>query len=330
LGVGGWELGVIVTALSSGVLGVLLAAPSQTPAPETKRQIVITLLGTGNPRPASDRFGPSSLVEAGTERLLVDAGRGSTIRLFDLGGGALLSGITNVLLTHLHSDHVVGLPDLWLTGWIFGRAAPLEITGPPGTRELSAGLERAFAFDVRMRRDVDERLPAGGAELAARDVQPGVVLDRNGVRVMAFAVDHAPVAPAYGYRIEYAGRSVVFSGDTRYSPALIAAARGADVLVHEVLSPDVERARTQVKDPAAVERIIAHHTTPEEAGRIFTAVAPRLAVYSHIVPSPATADDLMAPTRKTWSGPLEVGEDLMRISIGERVTVDRRAPSLLR
>ena len=290
----------------------------------------MTLLGTGNPRPAPDRFGPSILVEAGSERLLVDAGRGNTIRLFEIGGGAMLSGITSVLLTHLHSDHVVGLPDLWLTGWIFGRPTPLQVLGPPGTNELGAGLERAYAFDIRMRRDVDERLSPDGVKLEAREVQPGEVLERNGVRVTAFAVDHAPVVPAYGYRVDYRQRSVVFSGDTRYSDAVIAASRGADVLIHEVVSPEVERARTQVKDLATVERIIAHHTTPEEAGRIFTAASPRLAVYSHIVPSPATATDLIGPTRRTWKGPLEVGEDLMRISIGDRVTVDRRAPSLLR
>ena len=319
-------MGVVFAALSA-LAPAFLSAQSEKPATP---DIVVTLLGTGNPRPAPDRFGPSILVEAGTERLLVDAGRGNTIRLFEIGGGALLSQITGVFLTHLHSDHVVGLPDLWLTGWIFGRGSPLEVTGPPGAAELGAGLERAYAFDVRMRRDVDERLPAEGARLSVREVRPGVVMDRNGVRVTAFAVDHAPVTPAYGYRIDHRGRSVVFSGDTRYSDAVIAASRGADVLVHEVVSPEVERARTQVKDPAAVERIIAHHTTPEEAGRIFTAASPRLAVYSHIVPSPTTASDLIGPTRRTWKGPLEVGEDLMRISIGDRVTVDRRAPTLLR
>jgi ribonuclease Z len=118
---------------------------------------------------------------------------------------------------------------------------------------------------------------------------------------------------------------VVFSGDTRYSEAVVAAARGADVLVHEVISPDVERRRAKVKDPAAVERIIAHHTTPEEAGRIFAAAGPRLAVYSHIVPSPATARDLVEPTRRAWRGALEVGYDRMQITIGSRIEVRRRA-----
>jgi ribonuclease Z len=311
------RVGVIVAV-------ALMAGVSSAQHPAAEGTIVITLLGTGNPRPAPDRFGPATLIEAGSERLLIDAGRGSTIRLFEIGSSALLSGITAVFLTHLHSDHVVGLPDLWLTGWIFGRSSALEVIGPPGTTELASGLRAAFAFDVRMRRDVDERLPAAGAELHVRDVGPGLVLDRNDVRVTAFSVDHSPVAPAYGYRIDYRGRAVVFSGDTRYSDATAFAARGVDVLVHEVISPEVERRRTRVKDPRAVERIIAHHTTPEDAGRIFAAAKPRLAVYSHIVPSPATPEDLVGPTRRTYTGPLEVGVDLMQIVVGDRIIVGRR------
>jgi ribonuclease Z len=181
------------------------AEPRDTDRPGQRAaepRLVVTLLGTGNPRPSPDRFGPSILVEAGAERLLVDAGRGCAMRLFEAGSARLLSGVTAVLLTHLHSDHVVGLPDLWLTGWIFGRDAPLEMYGPAGTGQLAAGLRQAYAFDVRMRRDVDERLPAAGADPTARDVEPGVVLDRGGVRVTAFAVDHRPVAPAYGYRVD--------------------------------------------------------------------------------------------------------------------------------
>jgi ribonuclease Z len=304
-------------------LAAVQAAPRPAQPATSAPTLRVTLLGTGNPRPSIDRFGPSILVEAGRERLLVDAGRGSTIRLFQLGSAPLLSGITAVLLTHLHSDHVVGLPDVWLTGWIFGRKTPLEIYGPAGTREVASGFERAFAFDVQMRRDVDEHLPAAGVELRPNEVQPGVVLERNGVRVLAFAVDHGPVIPALGYRIDYGGRSVVLSGDTRSSATLVDAARGTDVLVHEVLSPEVERRRGLV-DAAAMARIIAHHVTPEEAGKVFTAVSPRLAVYSHIVPSPATAADLVTPTRRTYKGRLEVGYDLMEIVIGDAITVRRR------
>lgn len=303
---------------------LLLGLPATLDSRAAGADITVTLLGTGNPRPAADRFGPAILVEAGPERLLIDAGRGSTIRLFEAGGAPLLSGITGVFLTHLHSDHVVGLPDLWLTGWMFGRSSPLPVRGPAGTVELCDGLTRAFAFDVRMRRDVDERLPARGAELECHDTREGAPFEQNGVRVTTFSVDHAPVEPAFGYRIEYNGRSVVFSGDTRYTEKIVAAAAGADVIVHEVVSPDVERRRARVKDPAVVERIIAHHTTPEDAGRIFAAVKPRLAVYSHIVPSPTRAADLVGPTRRTYGGRLEVGYDLMQIAIGSTIAVARR------
>lgn len=323
-----------------------LSAPPPVGAPRSAPEplLRVTLLGTGNPRPTPERSGPASLVEAGNTKILVDAGRGTATRLFEIGQGSLLSGIDLVLLTHLHSDHVVGFPDLWLTGWIFGRAKPLELYGPPGTAAMQDGLAKAYAFDIHMRRDVDERLPAAGIEVNAHDVAPGLVFERREppdraaassknigapapLKITAFAVDHGPVAPAYGYRIDFAGRSVVFSGDTRYSESLIAAAKGADVLVHEVLAPEVERRLSQVKDPAATERIIAHHATPEDAGRVFTAVAPRLAVYSHIVPSPTTAADLLPATRKTYKGRVEVGEDLMTITIGKTIEVARAAPA---
>jgi ribonuclease Z len=286
----------------------------------------LTLLGTGNPRPLPGRYGPSILVEAATTpptRILVDAGRGAAERLFTVGGREMLSGVDLVLLTHLHSDHVVGLPDLWLTGWLFGRARPFSLRGPEGTADLMANLEKAFAFDVKTRRDLDERLPGAGVAVEARDVQPDAPFEVSGVKITPFLVDHGPVKPAYGYRIDYTGRAVVFSGDTRYSENLIAHAKGCDVLVHEVVAPDVERRASVMRDPAVTQRIIDHHTTPEDAGRIFAAVKPKLAVYSHIVPSPTTAKDLEGPTRKTYAGPLLVGEDLTVISVGETVVVGK-------
>jgi ribonuclease Z len=190
----------------------------------------VTLLGTGNPRPTTERSGPASLVEAGETKILVDAGRGATTRLFEIGQGRLVPPIDVVLLTHLHSDHVVGYPDLWLTGWIFGRARPSSSVGPPGTVAMQEALAKAYAFDIHMRRDVDERIPGAGIEASARDVAPASSSSaaalggpaeassapaQPSLRITAFAVDHGPVVPAYGYRIDFAGRSVVFSGDTR-------------------------------------------------------------------------------------------------------------------
>ncbi len=226
----------------------------------------------------------------------------------------------SLFFTHLHSDHTVGLPDLWLTGWIFGRSEPLRVRGPEGTRGLVSNLEKAYAFDVHMRRDVDEKLPPRGAELDAREIREGVAFEKGALRVTAFLVDHGPVRPALGYRVDFGSRSVVLSGDTRPSANLVKFAKGTDVLIHEVVAVEAEkRGAAGNLTPEQVRRIIEHHTTPEDAGRIFAAVHPKLAVYSHIVPSMATAADLVPETRKTYAGPLEVGEDGMTIEIGEAV-----------
>ncbi|MBP7775617.1 MAG: MBL fold metallo-hydrolase [Acidobacteria bacterium] len=302
-------------------LWLAVAAWCATPGAQEAGRLQVTLLGTGNPRPNMERFGPSILVEAGPRKILIDAGRGATQRLFEIGARGTLTTVDAVFLTHLHSDHVVGLPDVWLTSWVFGRAKALEVVGPPGTAEMSGHLEQAFKWDVEMR-SKDEGFPLEGVRLAARNVEPGVVFERDGLKVTAFAVNHGGVIdPAYGYRVDYQGRSVAFSGDTRFFEPLVDHARGVDVLVHEVISPEVELRRAQVQGDHAIERVISHHASPEQVGTIFTRVKPRLGVYSHIVPSPTTADDLIGPTRKTYGGPLAVGYDLMTIVIGDTIEV---------
>lgn len=300
---------------------VLAAAPV---AAQPAGTLQVTILGTGNPRPSMERFGQSILIEAGAQRVLIDAGRGSAQRLFETGARDALVGIDAVFFTHLHSDHVVGLPDLWLTSWVFGRAKALEVVGPPGTAEMAGHLEQAFRWDIDMRTK-DEGFPREGVRLAARNVQPGPAFERDGLRVRAFAVDHGGVTePAYGYRVDYQGRSVVVSGDTVYHEPIVEHAKGVDVFIHEVISPEVEMRRAQVPDPEAVKRILAHHTGPEQVGTLFSRAKPRLGVLSHIVPSPTTAEDLIGPARKTWAGPLAVAYDLMTIVIGDTIEVHPR------
>ncbi|MBN2075776.1 MAG: MBL fold metallo-hydrolase [Dehalococcoidales bacterium] len=285
-----------------------------------KYDMRLTLLGTGGPTPVMERFGPSILVEAGEEKLLIDAGRGAIQRLMQLKQP--VREVRSIFLTHLHSDHIVGLPDLWLTGWLNGRPeTPLRVWGPRGTRDMMKYLDLAFNYDIRIR-SFDDRLPPEGAVILAEDIEEGIIYDENGVSVTAFEVDHAPIKPAFGYRIDYIGRSAVICGDTRFSEHLISYATGTDVLIHEVIAPDLMRGRSG-GNSEAMERVIEHHTIPEKAGEVFARANPRLAVYSHIIPVTATADDIIPPTRKTYSGPLETGEDLMVINIGEDVTVQR-------
>jgi ribonuclease Z len=184
-------------------------------------------------------------------------------------------------------------------------------------------LEQAYEYDIRIRL-YDERLPPDGVVILAEDISEGVVYDQGGVKITAFEVDHAPIKPAFGYRIDYAGRSVVLSGDTRVCENLIQYAQGVDVLVHEVISA-ASLQRVGIP-PRLVKIIVDHHTTPEQAGDIFARTQPKLAVYTHIVGPAATEQDLIPPTRKTYSGPLELGEDLMVIEVGENIEVRRSTP----
>jgi ribonuclease Z len=143
------------------------------------------------------------------------------------------------------------------------------------------------------------------------------------VKVTAFLVDHGPVKPAFGYRVDYAGHSVALSGDTRFSENLIKFSQGVDVLIHENIDAEAERASPGNRTREQMENIIAHHTTLEQASEVFARVKPRLAVYSHVA---GNSKDFIAPTRKTYSGPLESGEDLMTIEVGEKIEVRRFKP----
>jgi ribonuclease Z len=289
------------------------------------QDIKVTLLGTGSPPPVMSRFGPSTLVEAGDKKFLFDVGRGAIQRLAQTK--TRWQDVDGVFFTHLHSDHVVGFPDVWLTGWLVapGRSRPLEVWGPPGTEKMLSHLVQAFEVDIGFRVSDDKARPEG-VVINARNINPGVAYELGGVKVTAINVDHSPVEPAYGYRVDYNGRSVVLSGDTRTSENLIRAAERVDLLVHEVVSPETFY-RAGV-NPERSKSVIAHHVTPEQAGEVFARTKPRLAVYSHIVLPTATNDDLISGTRKTYDGPLEVGEDLMVIEVGKDVVV--RRPSLPR
>ena len=301
------------------VLGLILCTTAVTPAQAPPFQV--TLLGTGTPRPSLDRFGPSILVEAGRQKFIFDVGRGATQRVAQLN--IPFASITGVFLTHLHSDHVVGLPDLWLTGWLVGtRTRPLRLWGPRGTADLARHLEAAFAFDIQIRIADDQAAAAGGA-LAVTEIEDGPVFDSDGVRVTAFLVDHGPVRPALGYRIDYRGHSVVLSGDTRPNENLIAHAMNVDVLIHEVAAAT----SADLAASPATRRILAHHTTPSEAAIVFARTHPRLAVFSHIGLRPGvTLADVTEPVHSGYPGPLLVGADLMRLTIDDSVTVSSLQP----
>jgi ribonuclease Z len=296
----------------------------------SKHDFRVTLLGTGVPTPRADRFGPSTLIEAGSRKLLIDAGRGTTIRLNQIG--VPMGEIDALLLTHYHSDHTSGIPDLWLTGWLQShfarRTTPFHVIGPTGAQTLMSGLEMAYRRDIEIR-IADEQLPPEGVAVIVDEFdQDGVVFDQGGVRVLAFEVDHgAAITPAYGYRVEYDGRVAVISGDTRYNENVIRYGKGADLLIHEVAI-----VRPELMLEPFIQRIMAHHTTAREAGMVFSRTRPKLAAFTHLVflasetVPPASIADLIDETRQSYSGPLEVGEDLMSFLVEGEISVQRYQP----
>jgi len=265
----------------------------------------VTMLGTGTPFPNAERFGSAILVEVAGKRLLFDCGRGAVIRLTQ--AGVTPSEIDGLFLTHLHSDHVVGIPDLWLSGWFLGRDRPLQVWGPSGTRSMGEHLLQAFAFDIHIREDAPEPLPAKGAEIDAKEIEQGNVYDDGSVRVTAFVVDHGPVKPAFGYRVDYEGHSVVISGDTRFSQNLIKFAEHADCLIHVAWNPSSKN-----PTPPSLRSL----ASAEDAGRVFATVRPKLGVIYHY----KDEEGLWDAVHKEYNGPFVVAKDLMIIDVGRTVT----------
>ena len=273
----------------------------------------VTLLGTGTPKPSIDRFGPSTLIEANGRYFIFDSGRGVSIRLQQ--AGIALSKIENIFLTHLHSDHISGLSDLWLTSWIWQRQHPLQLTGPIGTLALSQHLELAHQADFSYRTKNTSLNSNFFPILAKEIVSEGIIYQHNGIKITAFLVNHYPVEPAYGYRIDSGEQSIVISGDTSFSENLIKHAKGADLLIHEVAAANSELLAGNPR----LQKVISYHTTPKQAGKIFTATEPKAAVFNHVLLFGISERAVLEATRESFNGDVRMGHDLMKIGVGNEL-----------
>lgn len=287
-------------------VGVALAALACFAAPAAG-QTKVVLLGTGFPRPDPSASGPATAVVVGERVFLVDAGTGVERRL--AAAHLPINGPTALFVTHLHSDHTLGLADLILTSWVMQRRAPLEAYGPPGLQAMVDHLMAAYAVDLKVRTESLEHESLVNARVSVHEIAPGVVYDSGGVKVTAFRVDHGPLT-AYGYRFDTPGRVVVISGDTRPSEELVRAAAGADLLVHEVYSASHLKPENRPGGDDWPAYMRALHTSDVELGELAERIHPRLLVLTHIIRMGATDEELLAGVRQHFTGEVVVGKDL--------------------
>jgi ribonuclease BN (tRNA processing enzyme) len=298
-------LGLTVSLIRQGAAG---GVPAGAP-PIAPESTVVVMLGTGTPRPVPDASGPATAVVVGNRVFLVDAGAGVERRL--AAAGLPTDGVTAVFITHLHSDHVLGLADLIFTSWVTGRSRPFPLYGPHGLGQMVEHLYAAFQEDIQIRTEGLEHESRDGYRVTVREIAPGVVYDSGGVRVTAFLVNHGEWREAYGYRFDTPGRSIVLSGDTRPSEELVRMAKGVDILIHEVQPSDSTRAPRN-RTPTDWARYVAqYHTTALQLGVLAAQAGPKLLVVYHYGRQ-VGADQLLADIRRAFSGPVVFATDLQR------------------
>jgi len=317
---------ILITTLA---LGASMLAQGQT-TPPAAPIISITLRGTGVPSLnaagylASGRVNAGMLITAGTERMLFDCGQGIITRLFQSSTNNADPNVAvdKVFITHLHSDHMIDLPSLFVYGWLFRDPLPMRVWGPGAGPNQPVGMYSImnlarvmYDTDIYVRSTLfkDIVFSQAGVQPVVTEVKEGVVYSKNGVTVTAFLVDHHPVEPSYGYRVDYQGHSVVFSGDTQYTDNLVKYAAGADVILHEVWGWTYD---------AGGPELWNFHTNPEDLARILRADAPKMGVFTHIGLAPipdwgsTNTDDLVKRVRTAgYTGGLTVGLDLMKIDV---------------
>jgi len=279
---------------------VLLAALTSLGAQDTR----VILLGTGNPNPDPQRSGPAVAVVSGDRVYVVDCGPGVVRRAAQ--AGIAMKQLTRLFVTHLHSDHTAGLPDFILTPAVTGRESALEIYGPPGIGAMTHHIMEAYKEDLRVRLHGLEPAVPQAYVVQAHDVKAGPVYSDDAVRVIAFPVNHGTWRYAYGYRVEAKDKVIVISGDTTYSGGLIAAAKGCDILVHEVQSRE-----GLAKRPPDWQRYhSAFHTIASDVGRVAAQVKPKTLVLYHQLPHGESSEEILREIQETYNGTVIYGNDL--------------------
>lgn len=290
--------------------GLCLGAVVSLSQAQTVQGSQIIFLGTGTPRPQPERQGQSLAIRVNEKIYLVDAGVGVARQA---SAAALkMEDLRIAFLTHLHTDHTLGLPDLIFTPWIMGRTTPLELYGPDGTKAMGKSILKAYEQDVQIRVHGLEGGNRTGYKVRAHEIKPGVVYQDANVKVTAFSVEHGSWRNAFGYRFDVAGTSIVISGDTRPSKNVVNACDGCDVLIHEVYSGS---GGTSQKSPEEwMKYMAAFHTSADELGVLATrARAKKLLITHYVAMGSSTETEMVSEVKRSFAGKVVVARDLEKI-----------------
>lgn len=308
----------VVVAIAAGVFALSLAdaGNGQTPTPppdKSPAEPFVVFLGTGTPGPTPDRQGPSLAVIAGGRAYLVDVGVGVVRQAAAANAKGIRAlqprGLSIAFVTHLHSDHTIGLPDLILTPWVLGRTAPMELYGPPGISAMAENILKAYEQDIQIRINGLEGGNATGYKVNGHDITPGVAYQDGNVKVTAFKVPHGSWPMALGYRFDSGGKSIVISGDTSPAESIVENCNGCDLLIHEVYLTVPEREGTTSEHWARYMK--AFHTSAAELADIATRAHAKALVATHLVGDPAKLQEALT---KGYPGKVTIARDLDVVS----------------
>jgi ribonuclease BN (tRNA processing enzyme) len=278
----------------------------------------VVMLGTGTPRPDPNRSGPATVIVVNDTPYLIDFGTGVVRRAaaaFEKGLRALgFSGVNikTAFLTHMHSDHTIGYPDLIFTPWVMGRSEPLEVYGPKGIEAMTENILKAWQIDIEGRVNGLSRKNPAGCKVNTHEIAPGIIYRDRNVTVTAFSVQHEEMVDSFGYRFDTPDRVVVISGDTTPTQALLDHSRGCDVLIHEAYSMDTYHRVS----PSAQDYRRRHHTSSVELAEIANDVKPELLVIYHrsnmgATPGSTDSEDvLLCEIQDKYKGRVVMGHDL--------------------
>ncbi|MBW2263131.1 MAG: MBL fold metallo-hydrolase [Deltaproteobacteria bacterium] len=268
------------------------------------------MLGTGTPISDPDRSGPAVAILTGGQAYIVDAGPGVVRRAtaaFKLGFEPLdVEFMNRAFITHLHSDHTAGYPDLILTPWVLGRDTPLEVYGPPGIERMTTKILEAYSEDIEVRLKGNQPSNDPGIQVNVHEFEPGPIYQDKNVKVTAFAVQHGAWKHAYGFRFDTPDRSIVISGDTVPVDSIVRACNGCDVLVHEAYS----KTGFDTREPEWQAYHKVSHTSGIELGQLAARAKPKLLVLYHQLLWGATPDDLLSEVRQGFDGEVVYANDL--------------------